>query len=317
MNWVDLVIVLIFGLYVWDGYRRGFLKLAWELFGLIVAFLFALKFYPPLSDIMINSFNISSLYSKPIAFLGIWFIVQGIFYLIGRLIAYYTPSDFKSSIINHYMGLIPAMIKGVIFISVILILFLIIPINVKIKEAINNSFFGGNLIKVVAKVENQIAKVFTNDSGESLSALTNQNQDESSKLNFSTTDITIVSDQELEMLDMVNSERAKAGLQPLKENILVRNVARSQSRDMLIRGYFSHNSPTGQGLKERLTLANVNFVAAAENIALAPTVDLAQIGLMNSPKHKANILDPTFTQVGIGILDAGPYGLMVTQDFIR
>lgn len=317
MNWVDLVIVLIFGLYVWDGYRRGFLKLAWELFGLIVAFLFALKFYPSLSEVINSSLNVSALYSKPIAFLGIWFVSQGIFYLIGRVISFYTPSGFKESKINHYMGLIPAMIKGFIFISVILILFLIVPINVKIKSAITNSFLGGNLIKIVANVENQIAKVFTNDSGESLSSLTNLSQDESSKLNFSTTDINIVPEKELEMLDMVNSERAKVGLKPLKENILVRNVARSQSRDMLIRGYFSHNSPTGQGLKERLTFANVNFTAAAENLALAPTVDLAQLGLMNSPKHKQNILDSTFTEIGIGILDAGPYGVMVTQDFIK
>ena len=317
MNWVDLVIVLIFGLYVFDGYRRGFLKLSWELFGLIVAFLFALKFYPPLSAVIEHSLNVSALYSKPIAFLGIWFITQGIFYLVGRIIAFYTPSVLKVSKINHYLGLIPATIKGFIFISVILILFLIIPINVKIKSAINNSFLGGNLIKVVANVENQIAKVFTNDSGESLSSLTNPLQDESSKLNFSTTEITIVPEKESEMLSMVNEERAKVGLKALKENILVRNVARSQSRDMLIRGYFSHNSPTGQGLKERLTLANVNFVSAAENIALAPTIDLADLGLMNSPKHKQNILDPTFTEIGIGVVDAGPYGLMVTQDFIK
>lgn len=317
MNWVDLIIVLIFGLYVWDGYRRGFLKLAWELFGLVVAFLFALKFYPPLSDVINHSLNVSALYSKPIAFLGIWFVSQGIFYLIGRIIAFFTPSAFKDSIVNHYAGLIPAMIKGFIFISVILILFLIIPINAKVKSAISDSLIGGNLIKVVANVENQIAKVFTNDSGESLSSLTNLQQDESSKLNFSTTDITIIPEKELEMLDMTNSERAKVGSKPLKENILIRNVARSQSRDMLIRGYFSHNSPTGQGLKERLTSANVRFTAAAENLALAPTIDLAQLGLMNSPKHKQNILDPTFTEIGIGVLDAGPYGLMITQDFIR
>jgi len=315
MNWVDLVIILIFGLYVWDGYRRGFLRSMWELFGLGVAFLFALKFYPPLSNLLDNHFSLSDLYSKPIAFLAIWFIVQGIFYLTGRIISYYTPTFFKESKTNRYLGILPAAIKGFVFISVILILFLIMPLNMKFKNAINNSLIGGELIKTVAKIENQIAKVFTNDSGTSLSATVSE--EGSTALNFSTTNIEISPQAEQEMLNMLNTEREKAGLQPLAENILVRNVARAQSRDMLIRGYFSHNSPTGQGLLERLTGAHVNFSEAAENIALAPTIDLASIALMNSPKHKANILDPSFNEVGIGVLDAGPYGLMVTEDFIR
>jgi uncharacterized protein YkwD len=287
----------------------------WELFGLVVAFLFALRFYPQLSSLLSNNFNLSDLYSKPIAFLAIWFVVQGIFYLTGRLISYYTPTFFKESKINHYFGLIPAAIKGVVFISVILILFLIMPLNVKFKNAIDNSLIGGELIKSVAKIENQIAKVFTNDSGTSLSA--SVSDEGSTALNFSTTNIEISPQKEQEMLSMTNAEREQAGLQPLAENILVRNVAREQSRDMLIRGYFSHNSPTGQGLLDRLNGAHVNFSEAAENIALAPTTDLANIALINSPKHKANILDPSFTQVGIGVVDAGPYGLMITEDFIR
>ena len=315
MNWVDLIIVLIFGLYVWDGYRRGFLKSMWELFGLLVAFLFALKFYPPLSEMIKNAFHTSDLYSKPIAFLGIWFVTQGIFYIAGRVIAYYTPTFFKESKVNHYFGLIPAVLKGIIFISVILVLFLIIPINMKVKNAIQDSYIGGHLIQLTAKVENQIAKVFTSDGNTQLSA--SVSDEGSSALNFSTTNIQIAPEKEQDMLNMVNADRAKAGLPSLQENILVRNVARAQSRDMLIRGYFSHNSPTGQGLLDRLTGAHVDFSEAAENIALAPTIDLANIALMNSPKHKANILDPAFNEVGIGVIDAGPYGLMVTEDFIK
>jgi uncharacterized protein YkwD len=52
-----------------------------------------------------------------------------------------------------------------------------------------------------------------------------------------------------------------------------------------------------------------------ENLALAPSVDLAHIGLMNSPSHRENILDPNFKRIGIGIIDADPYGKMITQVF--
>jgi uncharacterized protein YkwD len=61
--------------------------------------------------------------------------------------------------------------------------------------------------------------------------------------------------------------------------------------------------------------ANVRFVTAGGNLALAPTVQIAHTGLMNSPGHRANILRKDFGRVGIGIMDGGIRGLMVSQEF--
>ena len=57
------------------------------------------------------------------------------------------------------------------------------------------------------------------------------------------------------------------------------------------------------------------YLSAGENLALAPTLHSAHTGLMHSPGHRANILRPQFGRLGIGILDAGRHGLMVTQEF--
>jgi uncharacterized protein YkwD len=59
----------------------------------------------------------------------------------------------------------------------------------------------------------------------------------------------------------------------------------------------------------------VRFLAAGENLALAPSLQVAHNGLMNSPGHRRNILDHQFGRVGIGIMDGGIRGLMVTQNF--
>jgi len=61
--------------------------------------------------------------------------------------------------------------------------------------------------------------------------------------------------------------------------------------------------------------AGVRFSTAGENLALAPTVQVAHTGLMNSPGHRANILHKDFGRVGIGIMDGGIRGLMVSQEF--
>jgi uncharacterized protein YkwD len=92
-------------------------------------------------------------------------------------------------------------------------------------------------------------------------------------------------------------------------------VARQHSADMLARGYFSHYSPEGKTALDRLRAQRIAFLIAGENLALAPTVTVAHTGLMHSPGHRANILRPQFGKVGIGILDAGRHGIMVTQNF--
>ena len=64
-----------------------------------------------------------------------------------------------------------------------------------------------------------------------------------------------------------------------------------------------------------MTEANIVFTYAGENLALAPSVDLAMKGLMQSPGHKANILSTNFHRVGVGVIDGGIYGEMFCQEF--
>ena len=138
---------------------------------------------------------------------------------------------------------------------------------------------------------------------------------EGSKLSFSTNNFENDGEAESKMFELVNKERLKFGLNPFIADSLIRNVARAHSMDMLQKGYFAHEDSSGLTPAERLSLAHVSFRVAGENLALAPSIDLAHIGLMNSPKHRENILDPEFGRIGIGVMDAGPYGLMVTQNF--
>jgi uncharacterized protein YkwD len=84
---------------------------------------------------------------------------------------------------------------------------------------------------------------------------------------------------------------------------------------MFAKGYFSHVNLEGESPSDRITKAKVRFLTAGENLAYAHTLTIAHNGLMNSPGHRANILHKDYGRVGIGILDGGIYGLMVTQNF--
>jgi uncharacterized protein YkwD len=101
----------------------------------------------------------------------------------------------------------------------------------------------------------------------------------------------------------------------LKADPEMAEVARAHSRDMFARGFFSHVTPEGRTLSDRVKAARVPFLTAGENLALGPTLTICHQGLMDSPGHKANILHKGFGRLGIGVLDGGRYGLMITQNF--
>ncbi|MDK2880138.1 MAG: hypothetical protein PWR06_2854 [Thermoanaerobacteraceae bacterium] len=121
---------------------------------------------------------------------------------------------------------------------------------------------------------------------------------------------------EQKMLDLVNAERKKAGVEPLKIDMRLVEISRKKSQDMIDKHYFGHTSPTYGTPFDALKANGVSFRYAGENLAGAPNVEEAHKALMASPGHRANILNPNYNYIGIGIVDGGPYGKMYTQTFI-
>lgn len=124
-----------------------------------------------------------------------------------------------------------------------------------------------------------------------------------------------LNDDERQMLNLVNQERAAAGLRPLQADMALVRLARMKARDMIDKGYFAHQSPTYGSPFEMLRGAGIDYSYAGENLAGAPAVDSAHENLMNSPGHRANILNADYTRAGIGVVEGGPYGKMFVQLF--
>jgi len=116
------------------------------------------------------------------------------------------------------------------------------------------------------------------------------------------------------LLDRVNEERADAGLGALVWSDALSGVAGFHADEMYRSGYFAHRSPTTGTVLDRLTSSGVDFVHAGENLALAADATEAHNGLVRSPSHRDNIVNPSFTSIGIAAVE-GPLGLMVVQVF--
>ena len=120
---------------------------------------------------------------------------------------------------------------------------------------------------------------------------------------------------EKEVVRLVNAERRKAGLAPLTEDWQLSRVARYKSEDMRDRGYFSHTSPTYGSPFQMMKSFGISYRSAGENIARGYKTPSAVVnGWMSSSGHRANILSPSFTHIGVGLATDGYYW---TQMFIR
>ncbi len=130
------------------------------------------------------------------------------------------------------------------------------------------------------------------------------------------------SDSEIEfkLLQLTNQARQSSNVEPLGLESGLSDIARQHSRDMRDLGFLGHVKPDGTTLRQRLEAAGYEFSRAAENIAQVTRVgdpaSFAHDLLMESERHRANILDPRFSLVGIGVARSNDT-FWITQVFLR
>jgi uncharacterized protein YkwD len=120
-----------------------------------------------------------------------------------------------------------------------------------------------------------------------------------------------------QVLALVNQERASAGLSPVAWHAPAGQVAFEHSVDMDVRSFFSHVNPDGDGPSDRIDAAGISWSRLGENIAMGyPTPEDVMDGWMTSSGHRANILNPDFTHLGVGVRENGGGGPWWTQNFV-
>ena len=119
---------------------------------------------------------------------------------------------------------------------------------------------------------------------------------------------------ENEVIRLVNDQRAKNGLKALNTNWELSRVARYKSQDMVSHRYFSHTSPTYGSPFQMIKAFGLTYRTAGENIAYGQRTPQDVVNAwMNSSGHRANILNASYTQIGVGYVPSGHYW---TQMFI-
>ena len=317
INPIDILLVIVILLSVLNGYRRGFVHGVLDLAGWILSLLAGLRYYQPLARWLGPRIDVwSEVWDQPIAFVLIAIFAGLLVHAIGYALLRRLPEDIDEHRANRALGIIPGFVNGLIIVAILSALLLAIPLSEGVSERTRDSAMVDRLAVYAERLEGQLRPVFGEAIARSLNLLTiRPDSNERVTLPFKVENTRPRPDLEKQMLDLVNQERQAAGLNPLAADPELTEVARRHSADMFARGYFAHDTPEGRTPFNRMQEAGVRFITAGENLALAPTIPVAHTGLMNSPGHRANILRPQFGRLGIGVMDGGMRGLMVSQEF--
>jgi uncharacterized protein YkwD len=315
MNVIDIVLILIVVLAVWSGWKKGFVIGVLQLISWLGTLLIGFFCYKYLAAFLERFFSLG-VWTLPLAFIITLILARILLSLIINNVLKITPEEAHYNLVNKAFGIFPGFINGVIYATLIAGLLLAFPISDDLSENSRESKIAGNLAGYVEWFDEKLSPIFDKAISQSLNKLTIQPEsDKSVKLPYSVAAPRVRADLEAEMLTLINDERKKQNLSPLKPDPELTIVARAHSKDMFARGYFAHVTPEGKTPFDRMRASGVKYLSAGENLALGQTLSICHTGLMNSPGHRANILDNSYGRVGIGILDGGMHGLMITQNF--
>jgi uncharacterized protein YkwD len=321
-NFIDLIVLFFFTYFLWQGYQTGFIGGLLNTLSTVVSFVAAIVFYPQVGHSLTSRFG----WGENIAFVVAFFLILIFVEILVSLIlhrfylllapVYKRFANFLK--IDKILGTIPSVLVGLFLVSLFLLLPLILPVKENMREAVAKSWWGSNVLTKLLRYQPQIEGVLSRLPYKNLAYLITPEplSSQSVQLNFPQ-EIKLAPDtvSEKEMFDLVNKERRANGFKELVWNDQLRDVGRAHCLDMFERNYFSHYTPEGKSPFDRMDEAGIKYKAAGENLAYAPSVQVAHQGLMDSPGHRANILRPEFGHLGVGVIDGGINGKMFCQEF--
>ena len=307
LNGIDLLLLLIVLLGLWQGWRQGLVRGTAELVVFAALVLIAVWCSLPVGAYLNRWVLVEDPRAAPASFLTLLVLGRVLLRVVlRRILAQSARATLLAgpSVLDRSLGVVPGAVNGFFNAAVVAMILLALPLTDAASKSVQSSALATKLAAPADGVEAQLGLIFEPAISRAMSRFTIQpQQDAAIELPFVVTDARPRPDLEAAMLVLLNEERRKHGLRPLTADTEALETARAHSRDMFARSYFSHITPDGRTPFDRMRKSSLRFMTAGENLALARTVPIAHQGLMNSPGHRANILRAAFGRVSIGVMD--------------
>ena len=311
---VDVLIVAILLISFLMGLRKGFWRSLYDLVRFVCVLAFAFWAHRAFAGFIGRLVYFNEAWLRVAGFGAAMAVAEIVSGMLGRVIASRTWvywSRFKAGSIG---GLI-SLVQGAMFLIIFIEFVFVLPLDPHIKQRVIDSKLGGWLANLSFGLDLRVASIFGEAFDEPVGYVAANLTSETMELDGVVLGLETERVSEQQMYGLVNVERGKVGVGALEWSEDLAEVAREHGTDMWERGYFSHYNIEREQVGDRLRRHGDGFFVAGENLAMAPSVELAHKGLMNSTGHRRNMLDGRYKKVGIGAVSNDFYGVMFVQVF--
>ena len=310
---IDVVIIILVILSCYIGYRRGFIVGLYDLLGIIVSLLIGVIYFKVAGRWLSHTINLPITIASTGGFIILILLINTLWNIFASYFNRLYPYSVRNSRYNKLLGIPIGIIYILTFIGIFGWLVLRYPVYPKLIQS-------SRLLTLISKPFNLPFKEIGNNLDQTIKSvaevyLSSPEIEEFKKIDISYAELKEDEQSELKMLALINEERERVGLDKLKLQDNLQQLARKYAKEMWQKQFFSHSNPEGLTIYDRLKKNNIKYIMAGENLALAPTVNLAHKGFMDSPPHKKNIMDPNFQHAGIGAISNGKNSIMFVQLF--
>lgn len=310
---INIIIIALVALSCYIGYRRGLIVGLYDLLGIILSLLAGVIYFRVAGRWFAQAIGLPVSIASTSGFIILVLLVNTIWSFFSPYFNRLYPHSIRNSRANKLLGISVGAIYALMFIGIFGWLVLRYPIYPKEIQS-------SGLLKVIAKPFNLPLKEIGSNLDQTVKSvaevyLSSPEVEEFKKIDIRYSTLKEDESAETKMLEQVNQEREKAGLDKLIMKTDLQEVARKYAKEMWQKQFFSHTSPEGVTTFDRLKNNKIKYIMAGENLVLAPNVNLAHKGLMDSPPHKKNILEPNFQKAGIGAISNGKSSVMFVQLF--
>lgn len=314
MNVADIILLFVLLISSIIGFRFGFIQSFMNLIKWCGSFAAPFLFASPLTSLLQNVFHVEAMWlfvlSLLLLFIGSFLLLS----LLTKTVLYYTTKTVHRNLLNRVSGIVPGIIIGLLLSAI-----LYNAVSATYWQEGAKEFQSSRFAILYQQTINNAEKKFVKNIKSSVQNLQVAGASETNALynteSFQTNNFNSDTLKELELLQLVNRERIIRKLLPLQMNPELSFAAKLHGADMFTRGYFSHNTPEGKDPFKRLNDLNISYKYAGENLAYSNSVSRAHFALMQSPGHRANILNSKFSKLGISVLNGGTKGLIVIEEF--
>jgi uncharacterized protein YkwD/uncharacterized membrane protein required for colicin V production len=319
MNWLDLILVLLVLFGILAGIGRGFLRTGLDLAVLVVSAFGGMLLYARFADLFSRVIEAERATLNVLGLAASSLITFSVLSALVMTLATPTIDAVRRiprvRLVDTVFGAVPGLVYGLMFGLMLSLMFSFFSFGSGVDRALAESGVANRLRGSAQQITGNLATRTGADLAD-FSYIVAPDGGTSYRLPpVGDTGIDASLEDEERIFRLVNDARNEHGLPPLQLDESLREVARQHSEEMLRLGYFAHESPNTGTLGDRLRANDIPYRHAGENLAYAPSADVAHRGLMQSPGHRANILEAGYSRLGVGVLRSPDGTIMVTQVF--